>query len=50
MNRRDFTPELEKCKFVDWQKVRLQESADEVPSGAMPRRYLFLLALNLVWM
>lgn len=24
-------------KFADWQKVRLQENASEVPSGAMPR-------------
>lgn len=24
-------------KFSDWQKVRLQENASEVPSGAMPR-------------
>lgn len=38
MNRNDFMLDIEKCKFVDWQKVRLQESAEEVPSGAMPRR------------
>ncbi|OIR56705.1 MAG: DNA replication licensing factor Mcm6 [Amphiamblys sp. WSBS2006] len=23
--------------FVDWQKIRMQESIDEIPSGAMPR-------------
>ena len=26
-------------QFVDFQKVRIQESADEIPSGSMPRRY-----------
>ena len=27
----------ESSKFVDWQKIRVQENANEVPSGAMPR-------------
>ncbi|KAI9362463.1 MCM2/3/5 family-domain-containing protein [Zopfochytrium polystomum] len=27
----------EQSKFADWQKIRIQENADEVPSGAMPR-------------
>lgn len=37
-NRNFFDLDLEKSKFVDWQKIRIQESGDEVPSGAMPRR------------
>lgn len=28
---------IEQSQFVDWQKVRVQENADEVPSGCMPR-------------
>ncbi|KAI8928036.1 MCM2/3/5 family-domain-containing protein [Entophlyctis helioformis] len=36
-NRTNFTLSTESSKFVDWQKVRIQENADEVPSGAMPR-------------
>jgi DNA replication licensing factor MCM6 len=27
----------EQSKFADWQKVRIQENSNEVPSGAMPR-------------
>jgi len=28
---------MEHSKFVDWQRVRVQENADEIPPGAMPR-------------
>lgn len=28
---------VESSKFVDWQKVRVQENSDEIPSGSMPR-------------
>jgi DNA replication licensing factor MCM6 len=28
---------VENSKFVDWQKVRVQENSDEIPSGSMPR-------------
>eukprot|EP00917_Polyrhabdina_sp_WS-2016_P028426 GHVP01060707.1.p1 GENE.GHVP01060707.1~~GHVP01060707.1.p1 ORF type:complete len:825 (+),score=156.37 GHVP01060707.1:1280-3754(+) len=27
----------EGCKFGDWQKLRLQENASEIPAGSMPR-------------
>lgn len=27
----------DKSKFVDWQRVRVQENADEVPAGSLPR-------------
>jgi DNA replication licensing factor MCM6 len=39
MNRTEFELILEQSKFADWQKIRIQENSDEVPSGAMPRRY-----------
>ncbi|TPX47887.1 hypothetical protein SeLEV6574_g02394 [Synchytrium endobioticum] len=36
-NRSQFDLIVEQSKFADWQKVRVQENANEVPSGAMPR-------------
>jgi DNA replication licensing factor MCM6 len=36
-NRISFTLLTEQSKFADWQKVRIQENANQVPSGAMPR-------------
>eukprot|EP01060_Flectonema_neradi_P015936 TRINITY_DN22572_c0_g1_i1.p1 TRINITY_DN22572_c0_g1~~TRINITY_DN22572_c0_g1_i1.p1 ORF type:complete len:821 (+),score=171.55 TRINITY_DN22572_c0_g1_i1:61-2523(+) len=29
--------ESSSAKFVDWQKIKIQENADEIPSGSMPR-------------
>lgn len=29
--------EMEKSVFVDWQRIRLQENAQEIPAGSMPR-------------
>jgi DNA replication licensing factor MCM6 len=26
-----------KSTFVDWQRLRVQENADEIPPGSMPR-------------
>ncbi|KIM26411.1 hypothetical protein M408DRAFT_313523 [Serendipita vermifera MAFF 305830] len=36
-NRYDWDLDLENSKFTDWQKVRVQESANEIPTGSMPR-------------
>jgi DNA replication licensing factor MCM6 len=36
-NRSDFRLLPTASKFADWQKIRIQENANEVPSGAMPR-------------
>jgi DNA replication licensing factor MCM6 len=36
-NRMKWTLSREGCKFVDWQRVRVQENADEVPAGSLPR-------------
>jgi DNA replication licensing factor MCM6 len=27
----------EKSKFIDWQKVRIQENSNEIPPGSVPR-------------
>lgn len=43
-----FTLDAENSKFVDWQKVRMQESSDEVPSGAMPQSMDVILRNELV--
>lgn len=36
-NRVDFTLDPSKSIFCDWQKLRIQESSEEIPSGSMPR-------------
>ncbi|KAI8332640.1 DNA replication licensing factor mcm6 [Chlamydoabsidia padenii] len=36
-NRQQWVLNLEESKFVDWQKVRIQENPDEIPTGSMPR-------------
>mmetsp|Transcript_2637 Transcript_2637/g.4428 ORF Transcript_2637/g.4428 Transcript_2637/m.4428 type:complete len:857 (-) Transcript_2637:354-2924(-) len=36
-NRDKWTLKNTLCTFVDWQRVRCQESSDEVPAGSLPR-------------
>jgi len=36
-NRSGWRLDIGKSTFVDWQKVKLQESAHEIPTGSMPR-------------
>ena len=36
-NRNKWKLDTVHSKFVDWQRVRVQENADEIPAGAMPR-------------
>jgi len=36
-NTKSFRLQIEKSKFVDWQRVRVQENSSEIPSGSMPR-------------
>ena len=36
-NRTAFQLDAEHSKFVDWQRVRVQENSDEIPPGSMPR-------------
>lgn len=36
-NRKNWQLNLELSKFADWQKVRIQENANEIPTGSMPR-------------
>ncbi|KAJ2665020.1 MCM DNA helicase complex subunit mcm6 [Coemansia sp. RSA 1199] len=36
-NRTVWTLVVERSKFADWQRIRVQESASEIPAGSMPR-------------
>ncbi|KAL2003530.1 hypothetical protein VTN02DRAFT_3515 [Thermoascus thermophilus] len=36
-NRSGWRLDIGKSTFIDWQKVKLQESAHEIPTGSMPR-------------
>ena len=36
-NRQSWTLNVEQSKFVDWQRIRIQENANEIPTGSMPR-------------
>lgn len=36
-NRTAWTLDANKSHFVDWQKVRVQENSNEIPTGSMPR-------------
>eukprot|EP01135_Chromosphaera_perkinsii_P005821 Nk52_evm10s367 gene=Nk52_evmTU10s367 len=36
-NRTRWDLQTDQSKFVDWQKIRVQENSDEIPSGSMPR-------------
>ena len=37
-NRREWELSVSQSRFCDWQKVRIQENANEIPTGSMPRR------------
>ena len=36
-NRAFWTLNVARSKFLDWQRVRIQENANEIPNGSMPR-------------
>eukprot|EP00903_Cladosiphon_okamuranus_P008448 g8117.t1 len=36
-NTRDWELDMQRSVFVDWQRLRVQENADEIPPGSMPR-------------
>ena len=37
MSPKEFLLEVPQSRFGDWQKLRVQESSDEIPPGSMPR-------------
>lgn len=36
-NQAFWTLNVNRSKFLDWQKIRIQENANEIPTGSMPR-------------
>ncbi|KAJ1981251.1 MCM DNA helicase complex subunit mcm6 [Dimargaris xerosporica] len=49
-NRSGWELHLESSVFVDWQRVRIQENANEIPPGSMPRTLDVILRGDLVEM
>lgn len=42
-NRLVWDLNIEQSRFVDWQRVRIQENANEIPTGSMPRRLVIVV-------
>lgn len=47
-NRTAWTLDVNKSHFVDWQRVRVQENANEIPTGSMPRTLDIILRGEIV--
>ncbi|KAJ6229453.1 intein-containing DNA replication licensing factor mcm6 precursor [Anaeramoeba flamelloides] len=47
-NRRGWRLMLDESFFVDWQKLRVQENSNEIPSGSMPRSIFVVLRNEIV--
>ena len=47
-NRSRWELDLSGCAFVDWQSLKLQESATEIPAGSMPRSVKVVLRNEMV--
>lgn len=47
-NRKSWQLSIEQSKFNDWQKVRIQENANEIPTGSMPRSLDVILRAEVV--
>ncbi|KDE08602.1 minichromosome maintenance protein 6 [Microbotryum lychnidis-dioicae p1A1 Lamole] len=47
-NRSNWKLDIEQSKFSDWQKVRIQENSNEIPTGSMPRSLDVILRAEVV--
>ncbi|GAA5862576.1 hypothetical protein JCM8547_002112 [Rhodosporidiobolus lusitaniae] len=47
-NRSAWKLNIEQSKFSDWQKVRIQENSNEIPTGSMPRSLDVVLRAEIV--
>ncbi|KAK4704841.1 DNA replication licensing factor MCM6, partial [Phenoliferia sp. Uapishka_3] len=47
-NRTGWKLNIEQSKFSDWQKVRIQENSNEIPTGSMPRSLDVILRAEIV--
>ncbi|GAV30025.1 hypothetical protein PMKS-003531 [Pichia membranifaciens] len=48
VNQSEWTLNISKSQFLDWQKVRVQENSNEIPNGSMPRTLDIILRGELV--
>lgn len=48
INQSEWTLNISKSQFLDWQKVRIQENSNEIPNGSMPRTLDIILRGELV--
>lgn len=48
VNQSEWTLNISKSQFLDWQKVRVQENSNEIPNGSMPRTLDIVLRGELV--
>ncbi|SPQ25083.1 44604f4e-620e-4073-9425-ca31394168b2 [Thermothielavioides terrestris] len=48
LNRTAWRLDIRKSTFVDWQKVRVQENSNEIPTGSMPRTMDIILRGEMV--
>lgn len=47
-NTRNWQLNTDQSRFADWQKVRIQENANEIPTGSMPRSLDVILRSEIV--
>eukprot|EP01104_Vermistella_antarctica_P016853 TRINITY_DN5849_c0_g1_i2.p1 TRINITY_DN5849_c0_g1~~TRINITY_DN5849_c0_g1_i2.p1 ORF type:complete len:331 (+),score=59.66 TRINITY_DN5849_c0_g1_i2:313-1305(+) len=47
-NRHSWTLRVERSRFSDWQRVRVQENSQEIPAGSMPRTMDVILRHEMV--
>ncbi|CAG8614772.1 18410_t:CDS:10 [Dentiscutata erythropus] len=47
-NRDSWVLKIEESKFTDWQRVRIQENPNEIPTGSMPRTLEVILRHEMV--
>ncbi|KAG0678580.1 MCM DNA helicase complex subunit mcm6 [Pichia californica] len=48
VNQSEWSLNISKSQFLDWQKVRVQENSNEIPNGSMPRTLDIILRGELV--
>ncbi|ONH67928.1 DNA replication licensing factor MCM6 [Cyberlindnera fabianii] len=48
VNQSMWTLNIQKSQFTDWQKLRIQENSNEIPSGSMPRTFDIVLRGDIV--
>jgi len=47
-NRQQWLLNVDQSKFIDWQRIRVQENSSEIPAGSMPRSLDVILRNEIV--